>query len=338
MKILFLCKRRNDSYGNSVGLVNSAKFVINAFKKLGHHTELAIVDDSNCIDKVVTHHKPEMVIIEALWVPPEKFVELLAIPHHRRRRWVVRIHSKTPFLAQEGIAFQWILKYAENDKLIIAPNSASLTDDLKNGLGLQRIKHLPNIYDPFYTPHHHQARSWYHNAAWRRTIDIGCFGAIRPLKNTLEQAVAAIMFARRIQKELMFHVNGERVEAGGGEIVKNLRALFARGKHQLIEHKWMDHGEFVKLVETMDIGMQVSMSESFNIVAADFAYNEVPIIVSHDVEWAAAEAKANANSAESMSAKLEETWRHGPELARANKTALTHYNINAFDVWREFLS
>jgi hypothetical protein len=342
MKILFICKKRNDSYGNSIGLINSAKFVINALKKNGFAAELAIADDANSIDKLVTDFNPKVVIIEAIWVTPAKFSELFALPRHAARKWYVRVHSKTPFLAQEGMAFDWIIQYSKiHPNLIVCPNSVALTEDLTSGLNL-KVKHLPNIYDPHdnakgLLEYLEQAKKWIYDGQ-KKTIDIGCFGAIRPLKNTLEQAVGAIMFANRIGRILRFHVNGDRIEARGDEIARNLRAMFANSKHELVEHPWMEHKEFVKLVKTMDLGMQVSYSESFNIVAADFAYNDVPIIVSHDVEWATPAFKADVNSALDMSNKLMTAWNmRRVGIAYLNKHALEQYNKDAIKKWKEFL-
>src|SRR6202041_1643999 len=58
-------------------------------------------------------------------------------------------------------------------------------------------------------------------------IDIACFGAVRPLKNTMLQAVAALRFADRIGKKLRFHINSSRVECQGEPVLKSLRTLFS---------------------------------------------------------------------------------------------------------------
>ena len=71
MKILFIIKKRI-SYNNKVvsfGLINSSKFVCEAINKL-KNIEAKVVDvvDNNCIDREVSQYKPDIVIIEALWV------------------------------------------------------------------------------------------------------------------------------------------------------------------------------------------------------------------------------------------------------------------------------
>ena len=61
----------------------------------------------------------------------------------------------------------------------------------------------------------------------KSTIDIGAYGAIRPLKNQLLQALAAIKFAESIGKTLRFHINITRIENNGDPVLKNLRNLFS---------------------------------------------------------------------------------------------------------------
>jgi hypothetical protein len=70
------------------------------------------------------------------------------------------------------------------------------------------------------------------------TINIGCFGAIRPMKNHLMQAVAAIEFAEKNNLILRFHINAGRIESNGSNSLKNVKSLFGHiPKHHLIEHQ-----------------------------------------------------------------------------------------------------
>jgi hypothetical protein len=102
-KALFICKNRNDSYGVSFGLLNSAKFISDFLTDSGMESQVVQVIDANGIDKVVTEYNPTHVFVEAIFVTADKFRELLSIKRHQDRIWVVRIHSKFPFLANEGI-------------------------------------------------------------------------------------------------------------------------------------------------------------------------------------------------------------------------------------------
>jgi hypothetical protein len=110
-RILFICKDRNTSYTPSFGLLNSCKFICNALEKHYIECKVVAVVDNNAIDKEVTSFQPTHVFIEALWVVPSKFNVLCAL--HPNVKWYVRIHSKVPFLANEGMAMGWIRDYAE---------------------------------------------------------------------------------------------------------------------------------------------------------------------------------------------------------------------------------
>ena len=112
-KILFLLKRREDysakihgsNVGLSTGLYNSASFMNDMLNELGIESKLSVVIDNNCIDREVTQYQPTHVVIEALWVVPTKFAVLQAL--HPNVKWIVRLHSELPFLANEGMALHW---------------------------------------------------------------------------------------------------------------------------------------------------------------------------------------------------------------------------------------
>ena len=328
MKVLFItCDRVKDYYGITSGLFNSATFVVNFLNDNGYEAKLTPVVDSNAIDKVVTEFDPEVVIIEALWVPPAKFQELTKIPRHSKRKWIVRIHSKAPFLANEGLALRWIKEYEMVDHpIIIAPNTLELTKQLHAALTEGHFIFLPNIY---YAPQFEKA----HHEPSKEYVDVGCFGAIRPMKNNFQQALAAIDFAEQEGKILRFHVNSSRVEQNGENVVKNLRALFNHSPHRLIEHNWYKHREFLEMAGRMDVGMQVSFSESFNIVAADFVTAEVPIVVSDDIEWMPWFLKTSPTSHEGMVKKLKRAYRFKKLSIWLQNLYLKMYNTKSKLTW-----
>lgn len=327
-KLLFICKNRVHSYCQlSSGLLNSCQLACNALKMRGIECKCVSVVDNNSIDKEVALYKPTHVIIEALWVVPEKFEVLMKL--HPFVTWIVRIHSKIPFLSNEGIAIEWLRKYQEIDqgrsKLIIAANAWQAVDDIETVFNVH-CDYLPNIYQNFHKPSRVCKKA-------DGYIDVGCFGAIRPLKNQLIQAFAAIQFANSQDKSLRFHINGTRVERGT-EILKNLENLFPIGKHKLVKHDWLDHKDFITLVRQMDIGMQTSYSESFNIVAADFVSCGIPIVVSDDITWMPWYAKADPNCSQSIAAKMKFLYNYGGYgLNRVNKWYLNSWNKSAINAW-----
>lgn len=148
MKIQFILKK-NETYSfthycrRSSGLWNSVSFVSRALSIAGFEgVEQVEVGDNNDIDREVTRFKPDVVIIEALWVVPEKFDVLKKL--HPKVKWFVHMHSGLPFLALEGIAMEWLIGYDDRGVGIIA-NSPD-TFDAFNILAPGAVKFLPNIY------------------------------------------------------------------------------------------------------------------------------------------------------------------------------------------------
>lgn len=334
-RVLFVCKRRPATYGSSYGLLNSCRFLCNALHHLGVEAKVAEVIDNNFIDREVTRFNPTHVFIEALWVVPEKLDVL--IPLHPQRQWYVRLHSNTPFISGEGVAIEWLKKYNEKQKQYpnfhIAPNSAKFCHDLDLSLGISSV-YAPNVYHP-------DKYDSIHGPLPPRKPDIlnvGCFGAIRPLKNQLIQAMASIAFANRLGKSLNFHINHSRLEQNGENSYRNIRALFQDSPHRLIEHDWLLHEDFMKLIRKMDLGLQVSFSETFNIVAADFVHLHVPVVGSKEMDWMSWVYKADPTSIDSI---IDHMWiaytGRKFNLQRLNRWGLEHYNFEALQIWKLLL-
>jgi hypothetical protein len=278
--------RANFSYCVSSGLRNSAQFIVDMLNERGIETKIVEVIDNNCIDREVTAYKPTHVIIEAYWVTPTKFDQL--IPLHPKVQWIIRNHSEMPFLANDGIAVDWTMKYLAYRNVFVAPNSIRSFNDIKKIVSAA-YGELVAEYKILYLPNYYSIKK---QLSPRKrigdTIDVGCFGAIRPLKNHLIQAIAALHFARMNRKNLRFHINIARIEDSGNPVLNSIRGLFNNldpTRYQLVEHGWLNHDDFLKLVDTMDIGLQASFTESFNIVAADFVSQGVPIVVSSEIDW-----------------------------------------------------
>lgn len=330
-RCLFITKSLMKSYGINFGLANSAKFVAEVLQESNFETKVVSVIDNNCIDKEVAEFKPDFCFIEALWVVPEKFKELKIL--HPKVKWIIRVHSKTPFLAEEGIAIDWIRQY--NDLgLFIAPNNIELVEALHSSLDIPCVL-LGNMY-PL-----KRLRPCDVRPQNKDCIHIACFGALRPMKNTLVQAMAAIALAKRYKKELKFYINFNRIELRGENILKNLRALF-RGlgsTAQLIEVPWLPHHEFLDLIKNhIDLGMQVSLTESFNIVTCDFIVCGVPILTSEAIEWMHPESTCDANSFDSILNKLDYCYQNRKFVTELNVESLQESNLESFVQWNEFLS
>ncbi len=331
-KILFVLKRRT-SYGISYGLQNSASLVAIALERQDFETKIVDVIDNNSIDKEVHDYKPTHVFVEALWVLPSKISILLKL--HPNVQWSVRIHSQVPFLGHEGNAFDWLDKYNQislnHENFSVCSNSLRFIKDVGESLGFE-IDYAPNIclFKKIDGPVPKNRDN---------IIDIGCFGAIRPFKNHLNQALAAITFANQHEFQLNFHINSSRFENQGEPILHNLKSLFNSTNHKLIEHQWSNHDDFIKLVTEMDLGMQVSFSETWNLVACDFVINHIPLIGSPEIFWLSELYQADPNKINDIVEKLEYAFKSKKRhLQKANEVSLDNQNKKSIKAWLELIS
>ena len=333
-QILFILKKRNiysnDNYSNvDSGLYNSATFVNDMLVKNNINSTLVQVNDNNEIDKYCSIHKPDIVIIEAIWVVPSKFEILKKL--HPNITWIIRLHSELPFLANEGVAITWLKEYVKYENVFIGANSIYLIEALSPYLE-SNILYLPNYYNITDKENIIEQKC-------ESVVRIGIFGAIRPMKNTLTQAIAAINYANMTNKKLMLHVNSARVEQKGENVLKNLRALFVDSEHELIEHGWLKRGDFIKLVRTMDICLQVSLTETYNIVAGDVINQEVPVVTSNEISFVNyfSTVKSNKN-VNSMIRAIKFNLRFKNILTKINKFLLLLNSKRAEMIWIKFLN
>jgi hypothetical protein len=322
----------NDNYGYPLqsGLYNSAKLCMEMVRdRLGYNAYLDQLIDANSIDKNVHDNNPDVVILEAYWVTPTKLRELSGL--HPNVIWVVRNHSSLPFLSLESVVMDWSLQYVDIPNVVLSNNDirtnqqmAQLIFEMHRNFDQGAVNAncvlLPNFYPPILL-------NDFDPTFDGDTVNVGCFGAIRPLKNHLNQAVAAILFAQDLGINLNFHINSTRIEQNSSAILKNMRAVFNKmpSQFKLVEHAWMERPEFLALVEQMDIGMQVSFSETFNIVTADFVVNSKPVVVSPEITWVHPKYYANTVSTQNIKNKLEMTLN--------SRNHVNFYRLRLYSYW-----
>ena len=347
-RVLFLLKRREDfnnvihnNIGLTTGLYSSAKFVNDMLSDHNIESNLEVIIDNNDIDRVVTKYRPNFCIIEALYVTPTKFPILIKL--HPNVTWIIRLHSQMPFMAGEGVAMDWIGDYSNIPNVVIAANAPNMFEEIYNYIRIKnrwtnkqtdkKVIYLPNYY-----PQQYKKKQFNYN---KEVIDISCFGAIRPLKNHLLQAHAALKFADKLGKKLRFHVNAGRIEMKGEPIINNLKGLFqqlAESGHQLVNHQWAPREQFLKICETMDIGLQVSFSETFNIVAADLVSQGVPIIGSDEIPWLNRKWSASPVNTNSIVDKLYNSYNNPLDNVTSNQSSLDAYTYIVPAIWANYIT
>lgn len=342
-KLLFILRQKQgqslwaNSTSKKPGLSNSVETLIKGLEDAGLDVHLYDVPDYNHIHNVVSQVKPDYVILEAYWVKPGKIALLKTL--HPSVQWIVRNHSEVPFLAEEGMAGIWNCEYLKmgveisNVSERTVNDLSCLVDNLNVSPAL--LTHLPNVYSS-----HYVERSPVKTVP-KNDIHIGCFGAVRPMKNHVEQAMAAIAYANKTGRKLFFHINGTRIEGNGSQPLKHLQGMFQRLYNcELVEHPWMDKEQFYRLLRTqIDVALQCSLTESFNIVAADAVICSVPVIASNEIRWLGKYYHACPTDSLDICQHLVNLFDGGEDHLKAcvedQLCNLDRYNVRSLKIWTQ---
>jgi hypothetical protein len=270
-------------------------------------------------------------IVEAIWLTSQEVVDICA--SFPQVEFIIRCHSAYAFLQSEVPAIKLIRDQLELSKtiknLVIAGNCKKFSEATAAAYGV-KCAYLPNLYDV-------EAGKTPNTCFPSNIIRISSFGALRLLKNHVTDAVAALIVAKALGKDLEFYVNTGR-EEGGGQVLAALRALFVGcDRAKLVEVPWQDWKTFYKVVGQMDCGFQLSATESFNITVYDHLVQRIPVVVSPMVQWAPASFKvAVIDDPVAADAKMlhllkrRDSGEVGARAARAEAEAGTR-------TWKEFL-
>lgn len=272
-------------------------------------------------------------LIEAPWIATTAMSQLLAsFPHIK---FVTRCHSQIGFLQVEAGAIKLFRDAAvlQDGSLNfhVAGNSGRFSRWFS-----QTYRHacaeLPNLYDAERQMGGHKS----HQFRNVHRVRIGSFGALRLMKNHTTAAAAALLIGRMNRLDVEFHISVNREEHGKG-VLQSLRNMFAGlNWAKLVEVPWASWPEFRNLIGTMDLAIQLSHSETFNIVTADAVSEGVPSVVSDAIEWAPASWIAPVDDA-TRAAEVGTNLLHNAHSTQAGIAALNAHNTQAIGLWKGFL-
>ena len=341
---LVICYRNFSAHRgiSHIGLGVSAMQNARALRALGYIVEIwPLADGAELADKLahdritaeLAHHVPiSHVVIHAPWV----LAALLAGLAYRYNdiEFCVVCHSNLGFLQVDPGAIALMRAYSALEQA--APNFHIGA----NGDRLQawwtatygtRMLLLPNMY-PF--------DSIRQRPQWRGgTLRIGCFGAMRPQKNVLTAAGAALEVGVRLRvTDLEFWTSGGRVEAGGGSIVLAIQQMYlGMPRARWVARNWQSWTDFLVSLGSMDLLLQPSYTESFNMVTADGIARAIPSVIGEAIDWAPRNWIAACDSAADIANKAI-ALLHDPGAMQEGMAALTAHNQAALREWESFLA
>jgi glycosyltransferase involved in cell wall biosynthesis len=272
------------------------------------------------------HHQPlTHVVISAPWMTRydlEKMIEFFP-----RIQFVVECHSNVGFLQADpgavGIIRAVIALSHTHNNILLGGNSKPFTEWASKVYGTPVVL-LPNLY-PISKPHKN---------GWNGSlpIKIGVFGAVRPQKNFMTAAAAALLIQNQMQVPVELHMSTGG-EGDGGSVSRAIDQM-VRGipDFTLIRHLWEPWQDFVSTVEQMDLLIQPSYTESFNMVTADGIVVGVPSVVSEAIRWAPNSWKADSDDVLDVTRvgigllnSRFAVWRGLHALKASNRYALKHW-------------
>lgn len=307
------------------GLFNAVNQTTNSLIRNGIDAVVVQVGNEVALDAEICRHKPTIVVVQALWLSPEKLKMMKQ--RHPKIRFAVHLHSNMPFLAIESRAIEYTCLYARHG-IEILTNSRESYEAYRALIPNGKVFMGNNVYERQEIKVEKPKDEFLH---------VGCFGAIRPMKNQVAQVIAAMQFSREMERKLMFHINTARIEAHGKSIYQNLMQLFMQtsGDFQLSPDGWIAPDEFPHHIGRMHIHMQLSMTETFNVVTADAIMANVPIVVSSCIDWVAPECRVHSNYTSDI-VKTMKLVMHSSQLLEENKERLMAYKQEAEKQWLEY--
>jgi glycosyltransferase involved in cell wall biosynthesis len=278
------------------------------------------------------------VVILAPWITPLDLKALL--DYFPSMEFTVQSHCNVAALYGDYRGIGNLRNYADlmNDypNLSLAGNALPFVQWFAEAYGVN-VYLLPDLY-PIREHHEHEKKENDIGAAgeFGNELRIGAFGALRPEKNIPSACAAAILIQERLGVPVSLHINqgGER---SGREILATIDQM-SQGipGFDVVKHKWMPWEEFNRLVRTMDLLIQPSFTESFNIVTADGVANRIPSVVSSAVRWAPDSWKANPDNPDSI-ASVGLRLLADPMAWKEGRDTLVLHNKRGVRLWKGFL-
>jgi hypothetical protein len=87
------------------------------------------------------------------------------------------------------------------------------------------------------------------------------------------------------------------------------------------------------MASKLDLGMQVSFTESFNIVTADLITAKIPMIVSDDIDWMPNLQRVSPTAHNDIVNKLKLAYNLPNLFIIPQENALKYYNAKSEKIW-----
>lgn len=332
---LMLCYRnfqaKNPAYSH-VGLGVNCIHTAKVLREQQVRVDVSPVWDYNDVIKVITSNPTiTHLVIEAPFLPNGQMAQI--VNKYNNIEFACRAHSEIAFLQVEAGAISIIRDYIRLQDQSLNFKMSVNSDVLGISLGQvynNNSLYLPNLY---YTDIVRQ-KVW---SPPGKLVKIGSFGAIRLMKNHTTAAMGALQLAAVYGKDLQFYLSVAREEQGIG-VLQAIRNMFASVPFAtLVEVPWSDWSDFRNIIASLDLHMQLSMSETFNITCADAACGGVPTVSSDAISWVPSDWHADIDDSSDVQ-KVGWKLLNDPHAAQRGIESLKSWNRMSLGKWLQWLS
>ena len=316
--------------GLGVSALNNAK----VFRAAGISADVWPILDCKGLGARIRSSKPQPthVIVGAPWLPTLDLQNLVfGLPGVH---FAIVCHSNVGFLQADPQAIKNFREDLDLEQgamnFTAAGNNSRFTNWIEASYS-RPCAWLPNLYLL-------ESAAPPHRPLWRGCkLKVGIFGALRPLKNHLSAAAACLEIANDLHAEVELHINVGRVE-GGYVVLHAIEAMLNNSPNvKLMKDDWHHWPRFRQIIRSMDLLMQPSFTESFNMVTADGAAEGIASVVSEAIDWAPASWQAEVDDPLDI-ARVAKRLLADPKAGDEGYAALQKHNTSALISWNKFLA
>jgi hypothetical protein len=323
----FAANRNISHIGLGVAAVNTAKVL----RREGIQTNVWPILSAADLRARLKAQPAEQVIISAPWIPTAELQSLAT--DFSETYFAVNCHSNVGFLQADPGAIKLVRETLELEmathNVRLAGNSRRFCrwmEDTFDG----RCHFLPNLY--FLDTPPPRQRTFCGSS----TLRIGIFGAVRPLKNLMSAAGAALEISHNLRVPLELWLSAGRSEGGGETVMAAVKEMVSGlPSVKLVLKDWQSWPAFRQTVSHMHLLLQPSYTESFNMVTADGAAEGVASVVSEAIDWAPEDWKADVDDVLNI-ARVGRRLLCDTTAAEEGVRALEEYVANGIIAYRSY--
>lgn len=258
------------------GVVVSIRHLIEQLKKRKINYELFFYkNDEELIEKVRQSHYT-CINIQGLQFKDETLDQIVTL----KSNITISIHSTICNLQVEEQSFLRLLKLAQNHpQLKFTCPSYTETQGLSTCMKAD-YRFLPNTFS-YPVSEKECQKKIEKKLNLNRPLKISLVCAYRPMKNMLTQVAALMILAKERPVELhLLDTNQKSL------IYHEILEMTKQSELTVVMHEARENKKCFELEGTFDLGLQVSLTETFSYVAFEHMIQGVPVIASNSVPFA----------------------------------------------------